>query len=281
MKKLSLSNAGLKNIAYLTMLIDHFFVVIFMQMIRQYSAAGYETDIMSRVYSAGRAVGRVSFVLFAYLTVEGFIHTRSRIKYMLRLMLFAVVSEVPFDLAFAGQVVEFGSQNIFFTLLISVLVLTVWEWIEKSVRMMRCTEAQRDIYRHMCIVVFRSMQIGVVLLGCSAAYFLRTDYKYMGVMLIFTFYILRNYPFYVKIVPVACVMFLGIWSINLQRYWGIYTIAYLFRFSMRELYGLFAFVPIALYDGTKGRQLPKVVCYGFYPVHLLALRGIARMISGM
>lgn len=263
------------------MLIDHFFAVIFMQMISQYSVAGYETDMMRRVYSVGRAVGRVSFVLFAYLTVEGFLHTRSRIKYMLRLGLFAVASEVPFDLAFTGQAIDYNSQNIFFTLVISVLVLTAWEWVEKSVQMMRRTGAQRDVYWHICIVVFRAVQIGIVLLGCSAAYFLRTDYKYMGVLLIFTFYILRNYPFYVKIVPVACVMFLGIWSINLQRYWGIYTIAYLFRFSMRELYGLFAFVPIALYDGTKGRQLPKAVCYGFYPVHLLALCGIARMIAGM
>ena len=281
MRKLSLSNAGLKNIAYLTMLIDHFFAIIFMQMIRQYSSAGYETNMMSLVYSVGRAVGRISFVLFAYLTVEGFIHTRSRIKYMLRLMLFAVVSEVPFDLAFAGQVIEFDSQNIFFTLLISVFVLTVWEWVEKSVQMMRHTGAQRDIYWYICIVVFRVMQIGVVLLGCSAAYFLRTDYKYMGVLLIYTFYILRNHRIYVKIVPVACVMFLGIWSINLLRYSGIYTTAYLFRFSMRELYGLFAFIPIALYDGTKGRQLPKAVCYGFYPVHLLALCGIARMVFGV
>lgn len=281
MRKLSLSNAGLKNIAYLTMLIDHFFAVIFMQMIRQYSASGYETDMMRRVYSMGRAVGRISFVLFAYLTVEGFIHTRSRLKYMLRLGLFAVVSEVPFDLAFARQVIEFDSQNIFFTLLISVLVLTLWEWVEKSVQMMRRTGARREVYWHICIVVFRTVQIGVILLGCSVAYFLRTDYKYMGVLLIFTLYILRNYPFYVKIVPVACVMFLGIWSINLQRYWGIYSATYLFRFSMRELFGLFAFVPIALYDGTNGRQLPKVICYGFYPVHLLALCGIARMIAGM
>ena len=281
MRKLSLSNAVLKNIAYLTMLIDHFFAIIFMQMIRQYSSVGYETNMMSRVYSVGRAVGRISFVLFAYLTVEGFIHTRSRIKYMLRLMLFAVVSEVPFDLAFSGQVIEYNNQNIFFTLLISVLVLTVWEWTEESVRMMRRAGAQRDIYWYVCIVVFRAMQIGVVLFGCIAAYFLRTDYKYMGVLLIFIFYILRNRPFYVKIVPVACVTFLGVWSINLLRYWGIYTTAYLFRFSMRELYGLFAFVPIALYDGTKGRQLPKAVCYGFYPVHLLVLCGIARIIVGV
>ena len=279
MKKISLSNASLKNIAYLTMLIDHFFVVIFTEIIWQRSMAGYDTGVMSQVYSVGRLIGRGSFVLFAYLTAEGFIHTRSRLKYLLRLMLFALVSEVPFDMAFAGQKIDYSSQNIFFTLFISVLVLTVWEWMGGNIRRLCCTGTRRDVYWHICVGVFRSVQFGAVLLGCGAAYYLKSDYKYMGVLLIFTYYLLRNKPFYVQIVPVACVMFLGTWSMNMLRYAGDYTTAYLTRFSMRELVGLFAFIPIALYDGTKGRQLPKVVCYGFYPVHLLVLYGIARMIS--
>lgn len=260
------------------MLIDHFFVVIFMEIIWQRSMAGYDTELMSQVYSAGRLIGRTSFVLFAYLTAEGFIHTKSRLKYLLRLGLFALVSEVPFDLAFSGQLIDQSSQNIFFTLFTSVLVLTVWEWAGGNVRRLCCIRARRDVYWHICVGVFRGVQFGAVLLGCGVAQFLRVDYKYMGVLLIFTFYILRDRPPLVKIIPVACVLLLGTWSINMQRYAGDYTTAYLFRFSMRELFGLFAFIPIALYDGTKGRQLPKAVCYGFYPVHLLALYVIARMI---
>ena len=274
-----LSNAVIKNIAYLTMLVDHFFAVVFSAIIRQYSAAGYETDRLQQVYSAGRAVGRISFVLFAYLTVEGFIHTRSKSKYLLRLGLFALVSEVPFDLTFTGQVIDLNSQNIFFTLFFSVLVLTVWEWAAENLRMLRRTKARRDLYWNICVGVFRAVQVGMVLLGCAAAHFLRTDYRYMGVLLIVTFYMLHDKPWLFKIVPAACVMLFGMWGINCQRYAGIYTTSYLFRFSMRELYGLFAFVPIALYDGTKGKQLPKAVCYGFYPVHLLVLCGIARVIS--
>ena len=279
MKKISISNAVIKNIAYLTMLIDHFFAVIFTEIIRQRSLAGDDTGVMSQVYSVGRLVGRGSFVLFAYLTVEGFIHTRSRLKYLLRLMLFALVSEVPFDLAFSGQAIDRYSQNIFFTLSISVLVLTVWEWTGGSIRRLCQTRARRDVYWHICTGVFRSIQFGAVLLGCGAAYYLKSDYKYMGVFLIFTLYLLRNKPFYVQIVPAAFVMLLGTWSINMQRYAGGYTTAYLFRFSTRELHGLSAFIPIALYNGAKGKQLPKAVCYGFYPMHLLVLYGIARMIS--
>lgn len=279
MGKYSFSNAVLKNIAYLTMLLDHFIVVIFMEIIRQRSLAGYDTGVMSQVYSIGRLIGRGSFVLFAYLAVEGFLHTRSRLKYLLRLMLFALVSEVPFDLAFSGQIIDQSSQNVFFTLFLSVLVLTGWEWAGKCVRGLYRKRVSQDVSWHICVGVFRIVQLSVVLLGCGAAYYLKSDYKYMGVLLIFTFYLLRKKPFYVQIVPVACVLFLGTWSMNMLRYAEAYTIAYLIRFSMRELFGLFAFIPIALYDGTKGRQLPKAVCYGFYPVHLLVLCGIARMIS--
>lgn len=278
MKKFPLSNAVLKNTAYLTMFIDHFFAVVFTEIIRRYSVAGYETDKLVQIRQVGRAVGRISFILFAILAVESFMHTRSRRNYLLRLGLFAFVSEIPFDLAFSGQVFDYGSQNIFFTLFLGVLVLVVWEWAGKCVRALHRTKMSQDVCWYVCVGVFRALQLGTVLLGCLAAYYLKADYKYMGVLLIFTFYILRNKPFYIKIVPVACVMYLGILSINLLRYTGVYTTTYLLRFSLRELYGLFAFIPIALYDGNKGRQLPKAVCYGFYPVHLLLLYGIARMI---
>lgn len=278
MKKFSLNNSVIKNIAYLTMLIDHFFAVVFAEIIRRHSMAGYETDLLIRIRSAGRAIGRVSFILFAFLAVEGFIHTRSRRNYLLRLGVFAFVSEIPFDLAFSGQIVDYSSQNIFFTLFLGVLVLVVWEWAAKSLHMLNRPRAQRDIVWWVCIGVFRGVQFGSVMLGCVAAYFLRTDYKYMGVLLIATFYLMRGRALILRVLMAGCVMYLGIWSINYLRYADIYSTSYIFRFSLRELYGLFAFIPIALYDGNKGRQLPKAVCYGFYPVHLLLLYGIARMI---
>lgn len=279
MQKPSLNNAELKNIAYLIMLIDHFFGIVFIEIIRRYAAAGYGTGTLNQIRSAGRAVGRIAFILFAYLTVEGFVHTKNRRNYLLRLALSALVSEAPYDLAFAGQVFSTTRQNVFFTLCISVLVLTVWEWAEKSVQMLKHSESQRDVGWYACTAAFRCVQLGALISGCCTAYLLYADYQYMGVLLILTLYILRDKPVWVKIAPAACVMFLGMWSINYRKYVGIDTPEYIFRFSMRELYGLFAFVPIAFYDGQRGNQLPKLVCYSFYSVHLLLLYGIARLIQ--
>lgn len=272
MKGIVFSSAVLKNIAYVTMFIDHFFAIVYREMIRRQSAAGGSTDQMQGFYSAGRAVGRIAFVLFAYLAVEGFRHTRSKRGYLLRLGVFAFVSEVPFDLAFSGQLIDRDSQNVFFTLFLGVLLLVVWEWARNNIcQLQRCKREKRDPCRRLCMAGFRVVQIGGVLCCCATAYVLHTDYKYMGVLLIFTFYLMHDRNLLLTAAAAGSVMLLGIWSANCLRYGDAYTKSYLLRFSMRELYGLAAFVPIMFYDGSKGRQLPKVFCYGFYPVHLLLL----------
>ena len=280
MKKISLSNVVLKNIAYLIMLIDHSVYVIYTAMRQHHSLTGNGPVMSYQVYSAGRLIGRSAFVLFAYLITEGFTHTGSKLKYLMRLILFAFISEIPYDLVFKGRVIDYSSQNIYFTLSLGVFALIVWEWAGKNAQKIRCAKVKRDVWWYVCVGACTSAQFGMLLFVCYAAHYLRTDYQYMGVLLIFTFYILKNKPILIQCVPAACVMFFGMWSVNLLKYAGSYTTAYLFRFSMRELFGLFAFIPIALYDGTKGRQLPKVVYYGFYPVHLLVLRGIAYVIVG-
>ena len=102
----------------------------------------------------------------------------------------------------------------------------------------------------------------------------------MGVLLIFAFYHTREKRLSVQMLAAGCVMLFGTWGTNCLRYADSYSLTYLLRFSMREMYGLFAFIPIALYHGRKGRQLPKAVCYGFYPVHLLLLYFAAAMLLG-
>ena len=284
MNRIRWSNAVLKNIAYLTMLTDHFFAIIFIRILRQCSAAGQNTELLDGIYSAGRAVGRISFVLFCFLIVEGFVHTRSRRDYLLRLGIFALVSEVPFDLAFSGKIMDPGSQNVYFTLFLGVLVLCVWEWAAAGVRRLRRRPVREELWWILCIMTFRAVQFGALILGCITAYAIKTDYKYMGVLLIWVLYLSRDMvrmpERLAQIVLAGCVMMLGMWSINYMRYADVYSSAYLFQFSMRELYGLSAFVPILLYDGSKGRQMPKAVCYGFYPVHLFVLYVIAAAAFG-
>ena len=95
----------LKCIAITSMLIDHIGAVLF------------PTCEWMRI------VGRLAFPIFAYLLVEGFIYTSDVKKYLVRLGIFALVSEIPFDLAFFGTVFAPVHQNVFFELFCGILML--------------------------------------------------------------------------------------------------------------------------------------------------------------
>lgn len=257
-KKQGLTAAVLKNTAYVTMLIDHIFAVVFFNYMRLHTVNGAWDPQLERIYRAGRAVGRISFVLFAFLIVEGFVYTRSRGKYVFRLFIFALFSEIPFDLAFSGELVDWSSQNVYWTLLLGIVVLVLWEHLGEYIEGICWTG-----------------RILVLAAGCTAAYFGAVDYRFMGILLIFSFYATREKGEALQAFTVGCVLFFGTWGVNCIRYAESYGIAYLFRFSLREMYGLLAFILIFLYSGKKGRQFPKLFYYFFYPVHLLALYGIA------
>ena len=100
-----LNTFSLKWIAIISMLIDHIGAVLFPW-----------CEWM-------RIVGRLAFPIFAYLLVEGFMYTKDVKKYLVRLGIFALVSEIPFDLAFFGSVFAPGHQNVFFELFCGILML--------------------------------------------------------------------------------------------------------------------------------------------------------------
>ncbi len=263
-RKYGMTGAALKNAAYVSMFIDHFFAVIFLNYMNLHLVNGGWDPRLLPIYRAGRAIGRIAFILFAFLIVEGFLHTRSRARFLLRLFLFALLSEIPFDLAFSGKMIAWKSQNIYWTLFLGVLLLTLWEYLSR--------------YRSVLVKMGRIL---IVIAFCAAAFLGATDYRFMGVLLILTFYLTREKSGDVRVMTVGLVMFFGIWGSNLIRYAGKYTANDFFLTSLREMYGLFAFLFIFLYNGEKGKQLPKPFYYGFYPVHLLILYGIARLIKVM
>ena len=122
------SGSTLKLIAIITMLIDHIGAAVIARLL----IAGQGSEMLYKIYYAMRAVGRVAFPIFCFLLVEGFFYTGSRKKYALRLFGFALLSEIPFDLAFSGKILEFGYQNVFFTLLIGLLTIMLFDEVVKK-----------------------------------------------------------------------------------------------------------------------------------------------------
>lgn len=228
-----MSAGSLKLIAIVTMLIDHFMAGIFAPIY----TSGYFTnaDILKCgviIYDVGRSIGRFAFPVFCFLLVEGFFYTKSRMKYMCNLVIFALVSEVPFDLLLK-QKIDFTTQNVFFTLAISLAVIWGIDQIRKY------------LDKEPVIALF--FQGMVILAGCLIAYGLHTDYTYRGVVLALIFYYYRNNRFLACLVgyvwllssPWCITAFIAVLFYNGKRGIGLKYFFYVFYpVHLLLLYGL-------------------------------------------
>lgn len=202
------SGSTLKLIAIITMLIDHIGAAVIARLL----IAGQGSEMLYKIYYAMRAVGRVAFPIFCFLLVEGFFYTGSRKKYALRLFGFALLSEIPFDLAFSGKILEFGYQNVFFTLLIGLLTIMLFDEVVKK-------QEWHPVLRSALLVI-------ITFGGMGAAYLLHTDYDAKGVLAILVFYMTRQMR-------------------------GLQIVAGCLAFCW-ELPAIVAFIPIAFYNGKRG-----------------------------
>ena len=112
-----LNGAQLKYIAFISMLIDHVNKAI----ILPYLEVG---STLSKISSFFDILGRIAFPLFSFFIVEGFFRTHSRKKYLLNLLFFAVISEVPYDMFSSKVFLEFRLNNVLFSLALSLI--TIW-----------------------------------------------------------------------------------------------------------------------------------------------------------
>ena len=132
-RKRGLSGSTIKLIAVAAMLIDHTAAVILARRIIANNrglaimdagsgAFGWMADraLLYAVYRIMRLIGRLGFPIFCFLLAEGFVRTRNVKKYALRLGIFALISEIPFDLALTGRAYNPGYQNVYFTLLLGL-----------------------------------------------------------------------------------------------------------------------------------------------------------------
>ena len=229
----SITGSTLKLIAVITMLIDHMGAALVGPLRHKLPDGSALGDFCIMIYPHMRNIGRLAFPIFCFLLVEGFLHTRNVRKYASRMFVFALISELPFDYAFSNQLLRNAHQNVYFTLLIGLLVMMGMSYFEFR-------EPRTKVGNYLNFL----MQIFIAAVGLWMADFLHTDYNYKGVFLIIVLYSLRL-------------------DRRLQAIFGAITISW-------EMYAPFAFIPVLFYNGQRGRQM-KYFFYWFYPVHLLIL----------
>ena len=229
-----LSGSTLKIIALVTMFIDHIGAVIVQ---RTMSMPGFDHEFWNSLYWPLRNIGRISFPIFCFLLVEGYIHTSNVKKYLGRILLFALVSEIPFNLGITGKLFSLNYQNVFWELACGIVAMMCLEMIEKNK------------ISYFLQVILRLTVIAVFALGAEI---LKFDYGMYGIISMVALYVFRQKK--------ISQLLVGAISFGWEQVAPV------------------AFLPIAFYNGKRGRNI-KYAFYIFYPAHLLILYAIARIIG--
>ena len=291
--RFSISGSVLKMVAITTMLIDHLGAGLLLPLLSLPPTSPLFTNdhgisflfhrylLTYEFYSLLRIIGRRAFPIFCFLLVEGLLHTSSRGKYLLRLLLFSFLSEIPFNLALFGGLRNANHQNVFFTLTIGLAVIWGMDEILHSDHLLRFREKglrfheknrlfhEKDRFflqkkgglpSELLSILPYAFCLLLVLLGAGLASLLHTDYGAIGVLLIVLFYCFRKRR--------ILAAFLG-WSL-------LSATLYL------ESYSFPSFLLSLFYNGKRGflRGRAKYLFYFFYPLHLLLIYAVRLLLAG-
>lgn len=215
-----MSSFTLKIIAIITMLFDH---------------AGYA--VYGKL-SWCNYIGRLAFPIFAFQITQGYIHTKNLKKYFLRLGIFALISQIPLMMLYSVFSNSFVF-NIFFTLILGLLAITVLDKSENKV-----------------LGVIGALSIAFI------SNFLNVDYGIFGVLTIISFYIFKNNKL---------AMFLSFSALSIYNFRRALLLTH-FRLDvvLLVIFTILSLLIIFLYNGKKGKNI-KHLFYWFYPLHLIFL----------
>ena len=128
-----------------------------------------------------RMVGRIAMPVFSFCIAEGYLHTKDKNRYLSRMGIFAIISEIPFDLAFSNKI-DIGHQNIMLTFFLSILGLKFFDMLRGE------KDPETGKYK-----------ISKTVLGCMEilsmsiiAMIVKADYTVFAVIAVFLFYILSE-----------------------------------------------------------------------------------------
>ena len=224
------SGVQLKYIAFLSMLIDHVNKALMYPLLTENGFLRYVSDVFD-------ILGRVAFPLFMFFLVEGFFKAGNRFKYLLNLIVFGIISEIPFDLFQSAVLFQPNSNNVMFTLALALVMI----WVIDELKVPKSYIIPPVLWFPVSIII--------VITVCLLSMIWGLDYEYHGILIAYFFYIFRNNP---------------ILSI-IGGYLSIF----------KTPWALLGFGLTLTYNGKRGKQ-NKILNYLFYPVHLLIL-GLLRL----
>jgi len=200
-------------------------------------------------------VGRLAFPLFSFMIVEGYHHTHNLRRYILRLFIFAILSEIPFDLMCNNVIFYPYHQNVLWTFLISICCIFIIENIKEKVAK----------WQLLFIAVIISL-IGVIL-----GFLFMTDYYGFGVLTVLVFYFFRRKKWYYCIGQLV-----GLYYINAVMLGGRQYPVSIFGLNIEipeQSFALLALIPIWLYNDEQGlyNKFIKCIWYIFYPAHIFVI----------
>ena len=180
-------------------------------------------------------VGRMAFPIFAFQAAEGYHHTHDFKGYCKRLALFALISEIPFNLMMMSSPIFPFHQNVMLTLLLGLLCCRAWD--------------QKKWWK-----------VALLLLAGVVTF---PDYGVMGVATVLMFHVFREYK------PVQVLLLI---AINWFGFEGQQLVFGSFEMPV-QAFAIGAIIPILLYNGEKGRggRWLQYGSYLFYPLHMLIL----------
>lgn len=242
-----LTGAGLKWIALITMLIDHLAAACGMYMTSAIVLMSFSWGL--EVYYLMRLIGRISFPLFAFCFVEGFIHTKNRSRQLLTLIIFGVISQIPYYFCLCNS--SFWDFNILLTLAFCYLTLMFFEW-----GIFRLGISLQQVRHPLASSIFVLFQYSVFAILTAVifgwiSWLINLDYDWGAVAMVLAFYIFRKNRVLAATTGVGALLIFMI-LIGSGDYVPTLFVAW---------------ICIMLYNGQRGRQ-NKWFFYFFYPIHL-------------
>lgn len=236
-KGIALTSFALHIIAMVCMLLDHLWATVIPG----------DAEWMT-------CLGRLAFPIFAFLTVEGFFYTGNRKRYAGRMLLFALLSEIPFNLIMSGGYIYPFHQNVLWCFLLCL-------------GLMQLNEKAKSTGRWWVRLLTAA---GTVLLGTLVGLLSMMDYMQYGVWMVLAFYFLRGNRWWNYVAQLVCFALIN---------WNFSGYSYEIMLLGKELwipqqcFALFALIPIWFYKGERGYHSKafQYFCYAFYPLHMLIL----------